>query len=314
MVISLILVFAILLISGCSCKPESAPPPKSDLSGVTDSQDDNQVSSGVVGLALSTLNNPFFVDLRDGAQESASNAGVNLIILDAQNDAAKQLANIENLIQQKVSVIIVNPVDSKAVIPAIEAANRANIPVITVDRNADGGKVVAAIASDNVEGGRMAGKYIVEKLQGQGMVAEIEGIPGTSAANDRGKGFNEIIQKATGIKVVSKQPADFDRAKGLKVMENILQANPEINAVFAHNDEMALGAVEAIKANGKNIIVVGFDATPDAIKSVKAGVLGATVAQKPKELGRVAVETAQNIMNNKSVENNIPVGLELIIK
>ncbi|XEQ91250.1 Ribose import binding protein RbsB [Sporomusa carbonis] len=174
------------------------------------------------------------------------------------------MANIENLIQQKVSVIIVNPVDSKAIVPAIEAANKANIPVITVDRGAAGGKVISAIASDNVAGGKMAGQLIVDKLGGKGKVVELEGIPGTSAANDRGKGFNEAIKTATGIAVVAKQPADFDRAKGMKVMENILQANPEINAVFAHNDEMALGALEAIKAAKRtNIMAVGFDATAD---------------------------------------------------
>ncbi len=269
----------------------------------------------VVGLSVSTLNNPFFVDLRDGAKAAAEAGGMELVVMDAQNDASKQLANIENLIQQKVGVIIVNPVDSKAIVPAIEAANKAGIPVITVDRGAAGGKVVCSIASDNVAGGKLAGQYIVDKLGGKGKLVELEGIPGTSAANDRGKGFNEAAKAAAGLTVVAKQPADFDRAKGMKVMENILQANPEINAVFAHNDEMALGAMEAIKAAKRNnVIVVGFDATEDAVKAVNAGTLGATVAQKPKDMGKIAIETAKKVMAKETVPESIPVALELIVK
>lgn len=269
----------------------------------------------VVGLAVSTLNNPFFVDLRDGAKEAAAANGMELVVMDAQNDAAKQMANIENLIQQKVSVIIVNPVDSKAVVPAVEAANKANIPVITVDRTAAGGQVVSSIASDNVAGGKMAGQFIVDKLGGKGKVVELEGIPGASAAIERGTGFNQAAKAAAGITVIAKQPADFDRAKGMKVMENILQANLEINAVFAHNDEMALGALEAIKAaNRKGIMVVGFDATADAVKAVKDGALAATVAQKPKEMGKISIETAKKVIAKETVAATIPVGLELVQK
>ncbi|MBU2702225.1 ribose transport system substrate-binding protein [Sporomusaceae bacterium BoRhaA] len=267
----------------------------------------------VIGLSISTLNNPFFVDLRDGAQEAAKAQGAELMVEDAQNDAGKQLANIENMIQQKVSLIIVNPVDSKAIVPAIEAANKAGIKVITVDRGADGGQVVAAIASDNVAGGNMAAKYMLEKLGNKGKIVELEGIPGTSAANDRGKGFHEGLKGAADVTVVAKQPADFDRAKGLKVMENILQANPDIQAVFAHNDEMALGALEAIKAANKTgIFVIGFDATADAVKAVKDGSLLATVAQKPKDMGKVAVETALKVLKGETVPASIPVGLDLI--
>ncbi len=161
----------------------------------------------------------------------------------------------------------------------------------------------------------MAAQLIVDKLAGNGKVVELEGVPGTSAANDRGKGFNEGIQSTTGITVIAKQPADFDRAKGMKVMENILQGNPEIQAVFAHNDEMALGALEAIKAaNRTNIIVVGFDATEDAVKAVNAGTLLATVAQQPKEMGKVSIETAKKIIAKETVPTFIPVKLELVTK
>lgn len=269
----------------------------------------------VIGLAISTLNNPFFVDLKTGAEEAAKAAGVEIVVLDAQDDPAKQVSQIEDLITQQVSAIVINPTDGDAVVPAIEKANAANIPVITVDRSASGGKVATHIASDNVAGGRMAGELIVELLGGKGKVVELEGIPGTSAARDRGKGFNEAIAAASGIEIVARQPADFDRAKGLAVMENILQAQPQIDAVFAHNDEMALGALEAIKAAGRTgIKVVGFDATPDAVKAVESGELVATVAQQPKLMGQLAVEYALKVIKGEQVDAFVPVELKLVKK
>lgn len=268
-----------------------------------------------MGLAISTLNNPFFVELKEGAEEAARKAGVDLVVVDAQNDANRQLASIENLIQKRVSVILVNPTDSSAIVPAIKAANQAGIPVITVDRGASGGEVATHIASDNVAGGRMAAEYVAKLLGGKGKVVELEGIPGTSAARDRGKGFNEALKKYPDIQVVARQEAGFDRAKGLTVMENILQAQPKIDAVFAHNDEMALGGLKAIAAaNRTGIKVVGFDAVDDAVKAVKDGKLAATVAQKPAEMGRLAVEFGLRVVQGQKVEKYIPVDLALVTK
>lgn len=268
-----------------------------------------------MGLAISTLNNPFFVELKEGAEAAARKLGVDLVVVDAQNDANRQLASIENLIQKRVSVILVNPTDSAAVVPAIRAANKAGIPVITVDRGASGGEVATHIASDNVAGGRMAAEYVVKLLGGKGRVVELEGIPGTSAARDRGKGFNEVLKKYPGIEVVARQEAGFDRAKGLHVMENILQAQPRIDAVFAHNDEMALGALKALAAAGRTgIKVVGFDAIDDAVKAVKDGQLAATVAQKPAEMGRLAVEYGLKVLEGQKVDQYIPVELALVTK
>lgn len=268
-----------------------------------------------IGLALSTLNNPFFVDLRDGAVAAAKAAGATLIVNDAQNDPNTQLSGIEDFIQQKVDVIIINPTDSDAVVPAVLRANQAKIPVITVDRSASRGTVVCHIASDNVAGGRMAGELIAQLLKGKGQVVELEGIPGTSAARDRGQGFHEAIQKYPGIQVVARQPAGFDRAQGMSVMENILQAQPKIDAVFAHNDEMALGAMTAIEAAGrKGIKIVGFDGTDDAIRAVSAGRMVATIAQQPYEMGRLAVEMAVKVVGKQPVPKFVPVPLKLIRK
>lgn len=266
-----------------------------------------------IGLSISTLNNPFFVTLKEGAEKAAKEANATLTVVDAQNDSAKQANDIEDLIQQGVDVILVNPTDSSAVTSAIESANKANIPVITVDRSADGGEVVAHIASDNVAGGKMAGEFIVEALKDGGNIVELEGIPGSSAARERGEGFHQVIDKASNIKVVAKQAADFDRAKGLSVMENILQSQKDIKAVFAHNDEMALGALEALEAHGmKDVIVVGFDATDDAVKAVKEGKMAATIAQKPALIGENAVKTALKVIKGETVEKFIPVPLELV--
>lgn len=266
-----------------------------------------------IGLVVSTLNNPFFVDLRDGAQAKADELGATLVVLDSQDDAATEMSNVEDLITQGVDLILINPTDSDAVGSAVAAANEAKIPVITLDRAANSGEVAVHIASDNVAGGEMAGKYILEQLDGKGKVVELEGIPGASAARDRGQGFNKAIEGST-LEVVARQTANFDRAEGLSVMENILQAQPEINAVFAHNDEMALGALEAIKDSGREIMVVGFDATEDAVAAVKAGDMAATVQQLPKEIGASGVDAALKVIAGEKVDSYIPVELALVTK
>lgn len=267
-----------------------------------------------IGLSISTLDNPFFVDLKDGAEAKAAELGLAISVVDAQDDPARQLSGIEDLIARQVDLILVNPTDSAAIIPAILAANKAGIPVISVDRDADGGVVVAHIASDNVLGGSMAGEFVAELLKGKGKVVELEGIPGTNAARERSEGFNKIIDKYEDIRIVARQEAGFDRAKGLNVMENILQAQPEIDVVFAHNDEMALGALIAIQAAGRadEIKIVGFDATDDAVKAVKEGRMLATVAQQPRLIGALGVETALKVLEGETVDEFIPVPLELI--
>lgn len=265
-----------------------------------------------IGFSISTLNNPFFVTLSEGAKEQAKEMDATLTVIDAQDDAAKQASDVEDLIQQGVDLILINPTDSSAVVAAVESANNAGIPVITVDRSSEGGDVVSHIASDNKAGGELAGQFLAELVGDGAKVVELEGIAGSSAARDRGMGFNEIVKGK--LDIVAKQTANFNRAEGLTVMENIMQANPDIKGVFAHNDEMALGALEAIEAAGKEVKVVGFDATDDAVKSVEAGKLAGTVAQKPELIGKKAVEAAVLSLKGETVEASIPVELELIKK
>jgi ribose transport system substrate-binding protein len=268
-----------------------------------------------IGLSLSTLNNPFFVTLRDGAQAAADAAGVELIVVDAQDDSAREATNIEDLVQRGVDALLVNPTDADAIVPSIERANAAGIPVFTIDRAASGGEIVSHIASDNVAGGRMAAEFLCTALGGQGKVVELEGIAGTSAARDRGQGFNEYMSsECTGVEIVARQTANFNRAEGLTVFENILEAQPVIDGVFAHNDEMILGAIEAAKAANRagEIVFVGFDAVDDAVAAVEAGDLAATVAQQPSEMGRLGIETAVQHLNGETVESYIPVALSLV--
>lgn len=272
---------------------------------------DNSVEDGniKVGLSVSTLNNPFFVSLRDAIVEEADVKGYEIVVVNAQDDAATEISGIEDLIQQNVDVLLINPTDSSAVSSAVQSANNAGIPVVTIDRSADNGEVETLITSDNVAGGEMAAEFIVEKVGEDANVAEIEGIAGASATRERGQGFHNIAEEQ--LNIVASQPADFDRTQGLTVMENTLQGNGEIQAVFAHNDEMALGALEAVKATGKDIIIVGFDGVEDALASVEAGELTATIAQQPDLMGKEAVSAVEKVLNEEELEDLIKVPLEL---
>ena len=296
---------ALLVMGACSTE--------SPVSEGTDSDNGDADENFTVGFSISTLNNPFFVTLEDGAATKSNELGLELITVDAQDDNAKQISDVEDLIQRGVDLILVNPTDSSSVTAAIEAANAADIPVITVDRGADSGEVVTHIASDNIAGGELAGELLLELVGEDAKVAELEGLPGSSAARERGEGFNNIADGS--LDVVAKQTANFDRAEGLTVMENILQGNSDITGVFAHNDEMALGALEAVESAGRDdIVVVGFDATVDAVAAVDADRMAGTVAQQPTVIGYEALEAANSVLNGEEVDDFIPVDLELIRK
>lgn len=270
-----------------------------------------------IGMVLSTLNNPFFVNMKDGAEKEAEKLGYDLVVLDSQNDPAKERANVEDLVQLGVVALLINPTDSDAVVKTVEVANKSNIPVITLDRQANGGKITSHIASDNIKGGEMAAEYVLDKFKdekGPINVVEIQGIPGASATRDRGEGFHNIMDKNNKFNFVSIQAADFDRQKGLQVMENIIQANPNIQVVFAHNDEMALGAVKAIKASGINALVIGFDGNDDAKDSIDANEMTATIAQQPDLIGALGVELANKIYKGESIKDKIAADLKVYTK
>ena len=264
----------------------------------------NRKSDKKVGIVLSTLNNPFFVSMKEGAEKEAEKLGFELIVLDSQNDPAKERSNVEDLIQLGVVALLINPTDSDAVVKSVEVANEANIPVITLDRQSNGGEVTSHIASDNIKGGAMAAEFVLEKLGTEANinVVELQGIPGASATRDRGAGFHSILDDKTNVKFVSSQAADFDRQKGLSVMENILQGNSDVQVVFAHNDEMALGAAKAIGTSNVKAMVIGFDGNEDALDAVEKGEMIATVAQQPDLIGALGVELALKIYNGEAVD------------
>ena len=269
-------------------------------------------ASGAIGLSISTQNNPFFVTLAEGAKKAAKQAGVPLTVVDASDDATKQVSDIEDLVSKNVSVLIVNPVDSDAVTGAVEAAIAKGVRVISVDRVVNGVDIDCQIASDNVAGAELATQYIVDTLGENVKTAELVGTSGASAAIDRSQGFHNIADKK--LKVVASQTADFDRTQGMTVMENMIQADSSIQAVFAGNDEMALGAVEAISGAKKDVLVVGFDATDDAIEAIRRGRMGATIAQQPDLIGSTAVENAIRLTKGESIPKEIPVEVTLITK
>jgi len=278
-----------------------------------------------VALVLKTLNNPFFIDMQKAAEAAAKKINVNLVVQAAERevDVEKQMQIMENLIQRKVDAICVSPSGSKEIVPAIVKANRANIPVIVVDTRVDtealqqaGAKIATFIGSDNVEGGRIAGEYIIKRLAGKGKVAVLEGIPGHETGDARLAGFYQAIKNAQGIEVVVSQTANWERDQGFNVFQNILQSHPEIEALFACNDMMALGAIEAIAASGKTgrIVVVGFDAVADAREAIQKGEMHGSIAQYPAEMGRLTVELALDIINGQTVPAFNATRIELIEK
>ena len=264
-----------------------------------------------IGLSISTLNNPFFGDLQRGVVEAAEENGSTVRSVDAQDDTATQINGIDDLIQQGVDILLINPVDSDAITPAIESANSAGIPVITIDRSSEGGDVLTFIASDNVEGGEMAAEFIIDLVGEDADVVQLEGVPGASATNERGEGFMNVANDR--LNVVESQSANFSRSEGLTVMENIIQSNSGIEAVFAQNDEMAIGALEALEAAGMNdVVVVGFDGNDDALAEIEAGRLDATIAQQPYEMGKIAVDTVYDYFSGETIDDEIGAPLELI--
>ncbi len=287
--------------------------------------DQEQAAGPTVALVMKTLNNPFFIDMQKGAEEAAEKLDINLVVQAAEReiDVEKQMQIIENLIQRKVDAICLVPSGSKEIVPAVVKANRAGIPVLNIDSRIDtaalkqaGGHVETFIGSDNVDGGKIAGEYIAQKLNNQGEVAVLEGIPGHETADDRLKGFLMVIDKIQGIEIVASQTANWERDQGFNVFQNILQSHPDVDALFACNDMMALGAIEAIAAMNKTgqIIVVGFDAIQDGREAIQRGLLDGSIAQHPYEMGKIAIEKASELLQGQDISDFIPVKIELITK
>ena len=279
----------------------------------------------VVALVLKTLNHPYFVDMRRGAQEAADRLGVTLQVQAAEReiDVERQMQIVENLIQTGIRVLCITPSGSREIVSALVKAKDAQVPIVIVDTRLDGPAAAAAgvqpktyIGSDNYAGGKLAGEYALEITGGKARVGILEGIPGHETGDSRLRGFRDAVSGHRGVAIVASQPANWERDQGFNVFQNMLQAHPDIDTVFAASDLMALGAIEAIAAAGKTgkIRVIGFDALDDAKKAIEAGTMEASVAQFPYEMGKSAVESAVKVLAGETLPPDIIVKLEMVTK
>jgi ribose transport system substrate-binding protein len=286
---------------------------------------EGETAKPTVALVLKTLNSPFFIEMQRGAQAEADKLGVTLVVQAAERevDVDKQMQIIENLIQTRVAALAITPSGSREIVTAIAKANQAGIPVVIVDTRVDpaaekeaGIKIETFVGSDNYEGGKVAGQHLVEISGGKATVAILEGIPGHETSDSRMRGFKDAIKASPGIKVVASQTANWERDQGFNVFQNMLQAHPGIDTLFACNDMMALGAVEAIQAAGRTgkVRVIGFDAVDDARKAMTAGTMVASVAQFPADMGRLAVESAVQLIRGQKPPPEHQVRIELVTK
>lgn len=300
------LALAILLLAGCG-RPAS---------------ERGAAGRPTVGLVLKTLNHPYFIDMQRGAEKAARPRGIDLLVQAAEReiDVEREMQIIENLIQRRVDVLIVAPSGSREIVPVVVKANRAGIPVVIVDTRVDaatlqaaGGRIATFIGSDNYEGGRVAGKFMVERMGGRARIAILEGIPGHETGDARLRGFHDALRGHPGMAIIASQPANWERDQGYNVCQNMLQAHPDIDALFAASDLMALGAVEAIAAAGRTgrVAVVGFDALDEGRQAVRRGAMAATVAQNPGRIGALGAEWAARILRGETPPPEISVSIEL---
>jgi ribose transport system substrate-binding protein len=246
-----------------------------------------------IGFSVSTQVNPFYKAMADGVREEAKALGMEVTILNAEDKLEKQIADVEDLIQKKVQVIVINATHDGAA-AVLNKATEAGIPVVTLQRGMPGAKAASHIGTDNVVIGREGAEWVAKKLNGKGSVVVLEGIPGAASSEDRKKGSAEVWPKYPGIKIVAQQSGKYDRAVTLGVMENILQAQPQVDAVFCFNDEMAMGALAAVKAARRTgILITGMDANKDAREAVGRGELAMTIALPPFDIGKMGAQHAK---------------------
>lgn len=278
------LVLFVFLLAMVACQPAVVATPKPAVT----------TAPVTLGLLLPETKNPYFVSIHEGAEEVAANLGARLAVNVADGDSERQVTAGRQMLERGVSALVIVPVDSAGVVPLVRLANEVGVPVLTIERRSNAGDVLTHISSDNVAGGNIAGDYLARAISGRGRVVELEGQPGTSTAQERSAGFAQALQAFPEVELLMREPADFEREQARAIFARILQDEPEIDAVFAHNDAMALGAMEAAQAVHRNdeIVFIGFDAISEAIDAIEAGDLRATVAQQPKEMGRLAVELA----------------------
>ncbi len=271
-----------------------------------------------IAVVISTLNNPWFVVLGETAKQRAIELGYEAVIFDSQNDNAKEADHFDNIIAAGYRAILFNPIDADGSIANVEKAKRAGIPTFCMDREINSSTAaVTQILSDNYSGCVALGQYFVKKLNKKGTYVELLGLVGDNNTWNRSRGFHSVVDNYPDLKMVAQQSADFDRNRAMEVMESILQAHPNIDAVFCGNDAMAMGAYQAVAAAGKadKIMIFGFDGAADVIDAIRDGKIAATGMQFPKVMAQKAAEFADEYQKGRrDFEQKIPIAVELVTR
>ena len=286
-----------LLLSGCRPKEQSQ-------------------NSQKIAVVVSTLNNPWFVVLKDAAKVHAEELGYAVDVFDSQNSPTAEAGHFDTIIDGKYAAILFNPTDAEGSIASVKRARDAGIPTFCMDREISTNEVaVSQILSDNFTGSVALGEYFVEKLNSKGTYVELLGLLGDNNTKNRSDGFHSVVDNFPDLKMVAQQTADFDRTRAMEVMESILQAHPDIDAVFCGNDAMAMGAYRALATTGKDkdVLVFGFDGAKDVIDKIREGKIAATGMQFPKRMAQRAAEYADQYLKGKrDLPQKVPVAVELV--
>lgn len=301
--LTVVMIMSMAVLSGCGNSSEKKEDSKEE-----------KTDEYTIGFSVSTLSNPFFVTMSDAADAKAKEMGIKIETLDAEDSSETQAQQVEDLILKEVDLMIINPVDSDAIGTSIMACNDADIPV---SRMANSGEVVQHLDIDNYEAGKLVAEQMIKDLGGKGKVAVLEGIPGASSTNERQSGFEETLKKeAPDMEIVTSLTANYNREEGASVTEDILQSNPELVAIYGHNDDMALGAVRSVEAAGKleNIKIYGIDAVEDALTAVENGEMAATVQQQPDIQIETALDNAVKYLKGEKIEELVNIPLKLVTK
>jgi ribose transport system substrate-binding protein len=256
----------------------------------------------------------FWISMEDAMKARAKNLGVDLtVVAPSRADVTEQTGLIEDLIQKKVEALILGTCDSKGIVPVVEKANAAGIPVIAVDTAIDGGKIASLIQTNNIKGAEMAAEYIAQDLKGKGKVLVIDGNLVHQTGRDRARVGSYLKEKYPDVKVVQ-QPGNWTQAEGMAVAENVLTANPDVNWIFTAADPMAMGAIQAVQAAGLQgkVKIMGFDANPESIDAIKKGTMHAEIAQYPKKMGSVGLDMAVRVLNGEQIPATYDTGTGLI--
>lgn len=301
----LALVMSFMLVA-TGCSADKASSDKKETAGKNEEL--------LIGMSFQEMNNPYFISMKEAFEQAAKEVGAKTIIADAQHDVTKQVNDIEDMIQKDIDILLINPTDSKGVESAVLAAKKANVIVVAIDAQAEG-PIDSFVGSKNYDAGFLAGEQMAKDLNGKGKVAILDGIPVVPIL-ERVEGFKAAIAKHSGIELVDTQNGKQNREKAMSVTENMLQANPDLNAIFSVNDEGALGTLGAVEASGRDVAIYSVDGHPEAIEAILAGgAFKATTAQFPRDQVRIGLGMAlAKHWGAKVVPTAVPIDVKLQTK